>query len=202
MCTDKRGVQLESNLKNNGTWSAATWPTRRQRYRPAIFFRHLCLIVPWSQPKEKCGALKNDIISICFLLFENSGSLKWLRPYLEMAWVEEGLYLWRQRLDSEADNSCIYRWGEACLEIESYSARFYDVVLFIYFFFFLCRGTTWVVFSYTGNAALIHWIWTPPSCVYFTLSLSHSLCLSHTLSLSLSDIPITWLVSHLRILKV
>jgi len=41
-----KAVQLKSRLEHNGTWSAAAQPSRRLCYRPAVFFRYLCLTVP------------------------------------------------------------------------------------------------------------------------------------------------------------
>ena len=44
LCVNIKEIQLTSKLQHTGTWSAAVLPVRRLCCRPAVFYRHLCLI--------------------------------------------------------------------------------------------------------------------------------------------------------------
>jgi hypothetical protein len=61
------GVQVKYKLQNTRTRSAATWPPLPLCYRPAVFFRHVRLIVLHSR-KEKFRALFKDVTSVSLLL--------------------------------------------------------------------------------------------------------------------------------------
>jgi hypothetical protein len=56
-------AQLKSRLQHTGTRSAAAWPSCRMYHRPALFFRHLNLVV-LSFPQAKIRPAKSVNISV------------------------------------------------------------------------------------------------------------------------------------------
>jgi len=144
MCTDKRGVRLELKLQHNETWSAAAWPTRRLRYRPPVFFCHSRLIASWSPPKEKCSAFQKYYCFNLFFTFENSGNLQLKKPYLELSWFEECLYLWDRTVGA---------WSWQFLYISLRDCILFRTLLRCVFLF-ICRGTTEL---HSGTQVMLTW---------------------------------------------
>ena len=94
MCTDKQGVHWNSKCNTMR-------PDRQQHDLPvacviAHQYSSATFVSLRLDPHRKRNAafLKKCYCFNLFFTFQNSGNLQWNKPYLELSWVEECLYLW------------------------------------------------------------------------------------------------------------